>query len=363
MNAQLVEIHLRSMGIASVHRASDGRQGLEMAAEVKPDLVVLDLMMPELDGFEVCRELRVRSDIADLPILVLTALDSPEDRLRVFDIGANDLLVKPINSMEFRARVKLHLENRALFRSLRETRERRDRELAMAAGMQRALLPGTALLAEIEKETGVTVEALFRTSSELGGDLWGVRRLDGDRFAIHTADFTGHGVTAAMNVFRLHTLLAELPPSDDPAFMLRTINAALVSLLPRGQFATMFHGIVEPSLGRIRYCTAAGPSPVAAGALHDARGVPLGITRDADYQVRELPFLPGQPVLLYSDALTETPLPGRPRGLGEDEVLRRVRDCPLLPLETLLEPILSEMPAVIPDDLTVVRLFRDHQRD
>ena len=356
LNADLVDLYLRSMGITAIRRARNGLQGLEMGAEMQPDLVVLDLMMPGLDGFEVCRDLRRHSDFADLPILVQTALDSPSDRNRVFDIGANDLLVKPINRQEFVARVRLHLENRALVRSLRETRRRLDRDLEVAAEMQRALLPAPSLLARLAEETGVTVEALFRMSSELGGDLWGVRPLDGGRFAVYTADFTGHGVTAALNVFRLHTLMAELPRCDDPSWVLSTINKALVSLLPRGQFATMFYGIVEPSLGQIRYAAAAAPSPVAAGALHSGRGVPLGIVPEAEYEARVLPLVSGQPVLLYSDALVESPTQDHPHGIGELKVLERVREQPSASLEPLLRPLLAQMSPVLPDDLTVVRL-------
>lgn len=356
LNGRLIEVFLQAMGVGHVERALDGETGLARAAASPPDLVVLDLMMPGVDGFAVCRELRARAGREDLPILVQTALTDADARNRVFDIGADDLVLKPLDRKEFTARVRLLLENRRLLRSLHATRQRRDRELALAAATQQALLPTPAQLDSLRHDTGVSVEALFRTSSELGGDLWGLHRLDGDRFAVFLADFTGHGVTAALNVFRLHTLMAALPPCDDPAEVLRRLNVALCPLLPTGQFATMLHAVVEPSLGRVRYAAAAAPAPIAAGRLHDGSGLPLGIVRDATFETRTLPLAPGSPVLFHSDALVETPSIDDGTPLGEAAVAARVAEAPDAALEPLLAPLLARLPTALPDDLTVVRL-------
>lgn len=356
LNGRLIEVYLQAMGVGHVDRVLDGASGLARVAACNPDLVVLDLMMPGLDGFEVCSTLRARVGREDLPILVQTALADAGARNRVFDIGADDLVLKPLDRKEFTARVRLLLENRRLLRVLHASRQRRDRELALAAATQQALLPTPAQLDAVRRETGVRVEALFRTSSELGGDLWGLHRLDGDRFAVFLADFTGHGVTAALNVFRLHTLMAALPRCDDPAEVLRRLNAALYPLLPTGQFATMLHAVVEPSQGHVRYAAAAAPAPIAGGRLHDGSGLPLGIVRDATFETRTLPLAPGSPVLFHSDALTETPCLGDGTPLSEAAVAARIAEVPDAALGPLLEPLLARLPETLPDDLTVVRL-------
>lgn len=357
-SAKLVEAFLHAMGITAVTHAADGARGLALAAEMAPDLVILDLMMPGMDGFEVCRRLRADQDGNDLPILVQTALGSADERNRVFAMGASDLVTKPLNVQEFMARVRLLLDNRALVRSLRVERVRRDHDLALAAATQQALLPPPGLLDAIHAETGVRVEGLARPSQELGGDLWGLRRLDGGRFAVFTADFAGHGVQAALNVFRLHTLLSGLPPLDDPAEVLGRLNTALCGLLPHGQFATAFYGIVEPAERRIRYAAAAAPSPLTLDGAADGSGLPLGILAGARHAERTLPLGPGRPILLTSDALPEA-VDANGTPLGEDAVLARLRAAPEAPLDDLLAPLLAGLAQPLADDLTAVRLILD----
>jgi DNA-binding response OmpR family regulator len=99
---EIVSLYLKREGYR-VLAAYDGRQALEMAREKRPDLIVLDLMLPGLDGMDVCRLLR---DESDVPILMLTARASDEDKLRGFDVGADDYLTKPFNPRELVARVR-----------------------------------------------------------------------------------------------------------------------------------------------------------------------------------------------------------------------------------------------------------------
>jgi len=99
---EIVSLYLKREGYR-VLAAYDGRQALEMAREKRPDLIVLDLMLPGLDGMDVCRLLR---DESDVPILMLTARASDEDKLHGFDVGADDYLTKPFNPRELVARVR-----------------------------------------------------------------------------------------------------------------------------------------------------------------------------------------------------------------------------------------------------------------
>jgi sigma-B regulation protein RsbU (phosphoserine phosphatase) len=368
-NRTLLQACFESAGIATLDFAVNGLEGLAKVASFEPDLVVLDIMMPEMDGYEFLRRLRGDEKHKDLPVLVQTALSSAEDRKQVFAAGATDLVTKPINRPELLARARIHLENRLLVGSLQAYRARLQEELDMAKKMQEALLPSAESIASITEKYGLRLEAVFETSSEMGGDFWGVREIDEKRLAIFIVDFSGHGVTAALNTFRLHTLMEQNPPNiDDPAAYLAEMNTALARLIPRGQFATMLYAIIDLENDVINYTAAASPNPIAgltneaAPTIHDGSGVPLGIAKGIKYANRKIPFPKGAYLFLYSDALSET-LDSESKCLEEAGVLDLVADSLRLHggqamLSSIIAPFNARMSRPLPDDLTAIWLVR-----
>jgi DNA-binding response OmpR family regulator len=111
-NAELLEAHLDGAGY-DVRIAVNGDETLRVAREWQPDLVLLDIMMPKLSGFEVCQRLRSDPALATVGILMITALDQPTDVERALDAGTDDFLTKPINKTELLLRVKALLAARA----------------------------------------------------------------------------------------------------------------------------------------------------------------------------------------------------------------------------------------------------------
>ncbi len=99
--------------------ATNGREGLDMAKTVKPDLILLDIMMPVLDGFETCQELKKDETTKHIPIIFLTARGNTEDIIKGFELGAVDYILKPFNSYELFARVKTHLTLQQTIRELK----------------------------------------------------------------------------------------------------------------------------------------------------------------------------------------------------------------------------------------------------
>jgi pilus assembly protein CpaE len=110
-NAMTLDLVSRSLSRVGyeVTTADNGPTALSIVDEVRPDLIILDVMMPEMDGYEVCRQLRDRSNITHIPVLMLTALDSLEEKIRGFDAGADDYMTKPFQPAELQARVKVLL--------------------------------------------------------------------------------------------------------------------------------------------------------------------------------------------------------------------------------------------------------------
>lgn len=359
-NRKLLAALVTSMGVGAIEHARDGVEGLEKLAAFKPDLVLLDIMMPNMDGFEMCRRLRQNPEWRDLPVLVNTALSEPRERVECFESGATDMVVKPINAPEVLARVRIHLENRMLLNTLRHFHERVAQELSMASQMQGSLLPSADSLESLKEKYGLTVASRFETSSELGGDFWQTRELEDGRLGIVLADFSGHGVSAALNAFRLHTLLDQHPPGPDPAAWMAELNRALKPLLPIGQFATVLYGIFDTKSERFDYAAGGAPSPILLmpgepARLLDASGLFLGATRDADYDTLSAPFPKGAQILFYSDAITEA-LGQDEQMLGEDGLIGLAMTAAQAasPLEELMRLFESRFPPPWDDDLTAV---------
>jgi len=239
------------------------------------------------------------------------------------------------------------------------------RELKMARETQTVLLPDMATVQSILDTHGIHIDSRFQPSSELGGDFWGLRSLDPMHAAILMVDFSGHGINAALNTFRLHALLdSEKEFGGDPASFLEHLNKRLAPLLPPGQYATMFYGIMDLSRNQLIYASAATPSPLLflpgeeQPLVGDGKGFPLGMFDDSTYENRELPFPRGSSLLLYSDAITE----GKTRGgsrLEERGLISVARRClKMAPREQLVKSIAKELNRIfrmpLTDDLTIV---------
>ena len=206
-------------------------------------------------------------------------------------------------------------------------------DLALARVMQSELLPSGAMLAELERVTAFKVSGVFQPSSELGGDIWGVMPIDDRRLAVYLVDFSGHGITAALNTFRLDTLITHMAEGRDrPAEYLARINRQITGVLPVGQYCTMLYGVVDAAGSLFTYAAAAATRPLVIDPASrriwegDGKGLPLGISATATYEERSLTLAPGALLFLYSDALSEArPLAGRPLGCsGVADLLRRV---------------------------------------
>jgi len=292
--------------------AEDGIDALAKIEESAPDLILLDLMMPKMDGFEMCRLVRTDPARRDLPILVQSSLSGSDDRKRAFSAGATDFVTKPINATELLSRVRIYLENQALLRDLQEYRRRRQTELALARSMQERLLPPASRLAQARRDLGLSLSAHFEPSSELGGDFWDLRRDDRDRLIVWLVDFSGHGVGAALNTFRLHAILRQMDLTNfDPAEHLREVNERVCPLLKNGQFATMLVGVVDQATDTFHYASAGAPAPMVwqphdeLPEFGDSSGLPVGILASARYQNRDLALPLGGRLFLYSDGASE----------------------------------------------------------
>jgi len=368
INREIVLDWLDGMGISAVEQAVDGADALEKIVAFRPSLILLDLVMPVMDGFEVMRRLENLREAEGVPVIVLTAQDDRDARNRALELGATHSISKPMVRELVTAKIGELLERQRLVEVLLEYQERVGQELELARDMQQDLVPAARDILSLEHQFGCSLESVFRPSSELGGDTWGVWKAGPGQLGLFLADFSGHGVAAAINVFRLQAAMAELRHlRHRPGDFVAAVNRRLCDLLAIGQFATLFYAVADFKTDVLVYATAASPGVFASEGADgemtplDGEGYLLGIKADAVFAERSVPFPPGSSLLLFSDALYETPndegLNLELEGVGGWANTPGVRHA-RRPLERILAMFDDYCAQPPNDDLTVVWLRR-----
>jgi sigma-B regulation protein RsbU (phosphoserine phosphatase) len=241
--------------------AKDGQTALDIASRAKPDLMLLDVMMPGMDGFEVCRVLKSRPETRSTLVIFLSARGEVADKVAGLELGAIDYITKPIQAEEVLARVAVHLSRQHLTRELRRSRDRLDKELAGAAQMQRQLLPP-----QLPMHHAISFGSFYQTSRHAGGDYYDVLPLYGDRLGILVADVSGHGAPAAIVMAMIRAVVHSYPGvPDDPAKLLRYINSHFDFLWETPMYATAVYAVIDPATRMMKIASAGHPPPLKAG--------------------------------------------------------------------------------------------------
>lgn len=366
---ELIKAQLSSAGFRAIAVAEDGLIGLQKINDTKPDLIILDIEMPGMNGIDVLKKIRSDPDYDDMPIIVETGHDDKVFRNEVLRVGATDIISKPIDFPLLCLRVQTHLEHRLLFRSLKTYQQRVEQELQAARSMQLQLLPRERDIHTIEERYGLRLDWHYQPSSELSGDCWGVHPINDTKFGVFIVDFTGHGVGAAVNTFRLHTVMNDLQPdTESPARYLEKLNDQLIDLIPRGQFATINYSIIDVEKNTITYASTGHTSPIMGCSvtndvfLGNPEGLPLGIKKSVQFEDHEVAMSPDGFLFLYSDALIETPdETGIP--LEDDGLVKLVCDSlcqsdEKRPLERLLNTFYARSQVLPNDDVTAIWVQR-----
>jgi sigma-B regulation protein RsbU (phosphoserine phosphatase) len=311
VNRHLIRALLSTKGYTHIFEAADGIEALAMKKQHNPNLILLDLHMPHLSGFDVCRIIRRDHDHDDIPILVITQMDSSQDRAAAFDAGATDLITKPVHKGELLARVSIHLGHQFLTQDLMHYQKRVAHELRRAYEIQRSLLPSSHQIQTINGHYGLSIEGYCHPCTELGGDMWHVSALDGHRVLMSLVDFSGHGVHAALHTVWLQAYMGHHPmgAEEHPDTYLLKINKALKAYMPLGHFATMIVMVLDTQQHTLTYASAAHPQLIVWDAkgrcthIAQNQSLPLGIVEDAAFEAVTVPLPEGGSFFAYSDGL------------------------------------------------------------
>ncbi|MBK6405875.1 MAG: fused response regulator/phosphatase [Holophagales bacterium] len=304
-NVQLLAKVLESEYQVSV--AYDGEGALGSIAASPPDLVLLDIMMPGLDGYEVLRRLRSDPKTHELPVMFLSALEDVAHKAKGFELGANDYLSKPFELLEVKARVRSLLKARAWTEAARETMER---ELAIARSIQMGILPRD--LSPVTRDTGLDVAARLEPAQQVGGDLYVALRTAPDEVFAAVGDVSGKGIPASLFMAVTVTIVRTLARQGlAPHEILARVNEELVEQNGGDLFVTLVCARITPSSGRIEIASAGHPAPllVAPGAAPSqpftTSGLVAGFRGGETYESDAGTLAPGAMLVFFSDGIPE----------------------------------------------------------
>ncbi|MGA9570789.1 MAG: SpoIIE family protein phosphatase [Candidatus Acidiferrales bacterium] len=327
-----------------VRVATSGAKALELVkAEPMPALILLDIEMPGMDGYEVCNHLKADPQTRDIPVIFLTAKTESEDETKGFEVGAVDYVHKPFSPMVVKARVRTHLTLRATSQQLAQQLLAINNELEMARQIQLAILPR-----ETPKIRGLDIAARYLPMSSVAGDFYDFIIVDEQHVGILIADVSGHGLPAALIASMLQVALAaQLGHASEPGRVLSGLNRALCGKF-QNHFVTAAYVFVDMEKESISYAGAGHPplllwrASTRTASEVVQNGLLLGHFPEETYAALQLPVGPGDKAVLYTDGILEA---SNPLGemFGEDRFKHWLESNHLPGAERLADSVLDEL--------------------
>jgi len=362
-NLQVLAGMLKDRGY-KVRPVPSGKLALLAARRDPPDLILLDINMPEMNGYEVCEELKGDEKLKEIPVIFISALTDQLDKVKAFSTGGVDYLTKPFQMEELHARVETHLKLRRLQIELEETNARLAKANGLMSGDLKAAakIQETFLPREVPRVPGTAFAWIHLPCDELGGDGLNVIPLGNGKVGVYLLDVSGQGVASALLSVTLGRLLS--PPTEASSILIRggdaggasdvtppaEVAARLNRLFPfesaTDKFAALVYGILNATTGEFRYVSAGHPGPVhlpsgADPAILKSEEFPIGLADDA-YQERSVLLEAGDRLYLYSDAVPAAMNPaGEP--FGDARLLEAIGRGRSEPLQDGVAAIVGEV--------------------
>jgi sigma-B regulation protein RsbU (phosphoserine phosphatase) len=324
--------------------ATNGEKALAIASGAeKPDLILLDVMMPEMDGYEVCRRLKASPETQNIPVIFLTGQTETEDETRGFEVGAVDYIHKPFSAAIVKVRVHLHLMLREAHEQIAQQLLAINTELEMARQIQLSILPR-----DTPQVDGLDIVARYIPMTSVAGDFYDFIVVDEKHVGILIADVSGHGLPAALIASMLQVALtAQFAHASEPGKVLSGLNQALCGKFQQN-FVTAAYVFVDLERSTMAYAGAGHPplllwrkSSGSASELLE-NGLVLGQFPEATYDVVQVALEPEDRSVLYTDGILETKNPSDDE-FGTDRFMRLMEASRELRADQFVDALLDAL--------------------
>jgi sigma-B regulation protein RsbU (phosphoserine phosphatase) len=352
VNLELIENVLATEGFRT-STSPDGPTAFAKAQAERPELILLDVLMPQENGFETCAHLKSDPATADIPIIFLSSLDDMKSKLTGLKIGGVDYISKPVHGEELLARVRIHLRIAEVNRRVVE--ENRARMGALRVAQQ-------GILVSPKDYSDASFGIYYKPLEEVGGDFFDVVAIAPGVYGYFVADISGHGVSASFLTAAVKALLRQYAsPMFSPEDTMRGVDAVMRQMLGEEQYLTACYAQLNRHTGRLSVVNAGHPPLILVsgnGETHtlELDSEPLGVFSSTVLQHRDLQTSPEDRFFLYTDGLIETTAGGG-RTLGLEALVvacRQHRTAPLLDAPSLIAQQLWPDTRAAQDDLLLL---------
>lgn len=370
-NRDVLARRLKRQGLVDIQQAGDGLDALEKVRGEPFDLILLDVMMPRMNGIDALQALKDEGWLKTTSVVMISAASEIETVVRCIELGAEDYLPKPFNPALLAARVGAVLERKLLRDVNRRQLERLERELAEAWLCQQSMLPTDFPVDPAVLDIFASVDPAL----EVGGDLYDVFEVAPGLIALAIGDVAGKGASAALFMARTRSLLragtlqfhAVSGRVPRPSEIVALVNDELNKNNPQSRFVTLFLAFLELSTGRLSYCNAGHVYPVLAGAngVSEVATSPdpaLGVIDGLDFHDHDLTLALNDCLFLTSDGLSDMQNAEQAQ-FGTENVLAEISAHKALPAAELAGAVLTKAQAFAGgaaqfDDITVLVVRR-----
>jgi len=321
-NVDYLEQELEDLNYTTV-TAVNGQEALEKISSEAPDLVLLDIMMPIMDGFSVLGKVKADPAIRDIPIIVISANNDLQSTVKGIQLGAEDYLPKPFEPTLLKARIQSSLEKKRLRDMQSLYLKSLEREMNIARDIQKEFLP-----AQLPEVPGWEIASYFEAAKEVAGDFYDAFTLPDGTLTFLVADVCGKGIGAALFMTLFRSLIHAASISDQfsvgqaqPALsaaerlqhaVTLTNNYVAETHEASNMFATVFVGILDPATGKLTYINAGNEPPLIAGGdgkVHTTlarTGSAVGAIANAKFTVKETTLASDDMLVAFTDGIPDT---------------------------------------------------------
>ena len=361
---QLLLERTLSMQGYDITLASDGEEGLIKAKTIRPALIICDWIMPRKNGLEVCIQIKSTPELSTTFFILLTSLDSIEDRVKGLDAGADDFLCKPIEMNELKARVRAGLRLHQLSKDLQSQKQLLEAELAEAAEYVSTILP------EPLHHPSLNIDACFIPSRQLGGDSFDYFWLDDCHLVFYLLDVSGHGLRASLPSLAVVNLLRSRGLNNvdyyQPDSVLKGLNQAFQMSDRNDKYFTIWYGVYNRQNRSLIYSSAGHPPAILLTPTSKATeqrlktpGVPVGMFPDIQYVNASCEIAAHSSLYIFSDGIYEVEHQLNSHwGLDRlINLLKKYQQTPERDLKRLLQYVRSWHPNFqFEDDLSILQI-------